>query len=330
MKKRTSAENHRKSDTTVLIPPKLYCPFPTLVNDHAEMVNRQTNVWVHQHRLLTSEPAYQRFATLGMGWLAARTTPHATLAALRIVTDWCSWFFLHDDYCDESGVRNVPDAMAAMHHRYYEILQDAAPTVEDAALTHALHDLWYRTKVLMSTPLQERFIINLKAFFDAGVWEAKNRAQDTIPTLADYLKMRPITSGLYAYFDLLEVSEALSLPDELRIHPVIQRLTSLANNVVSWANDILSLAKEMRLGDHHNLVIVLQHHHDIPLQTAFTRAAHHHDTDVRDFIRLEQQLPRFNDGRDDLLARYVMQLRLLMRGSLEWLSTSGRYTVKSF
>lgn len=328
MKKRTTVENRSKDDTTVLIPPKLYCPFPTLLNENAELVNRQTNTWVQQHRLLSNDAAYKRFATLGMGWLAARTTPHATLPALQLVTDWCAWFFLHDDYCDESGVWNEPEAMARLHARFSEILRDAAPTVDDAALTHALHDLWYRTKVMMSPALQERFVANLNAFFDAGIWEAQNRAREIIPTFAEYLKMRPITSGLFAYYNLLEVSEQISLPPALQEDPVVQRLAILANNVVSWANDILSLAKEMRQGDHHNLVIVLQHHHDVPLQTAFIRAAQHHDTDVREFMQLAQKVPVFNDSRDETLQRYSMELRLLMRGSLEWLSTSGRYTVQ--
>lgn len=307
--------------------PELYCPFTSAVNQYAEIVDLGTKAWVRRHGLFAQEADYQRFSAVRLGWLAARTNPTATREHLQTVTDWCSWFFIRDDYCDECGIGRFPQALSALHARFLEVLRGAQPTVEDSALTHALHELWSRTQQAAPDPWKQRFVHNLERFFDAGVWEAQNRARDRIPTVAMYMKMRPYTGGLYAYFDLFDISEQICLPRDVREYAAVQRLTTMANNIVCWANDIMSLPKEIKQGDVHNLVLSMRQTQRLTLQEAVNRAAALHDAEVRAFIELELRLPARNGIVDPELKRYTSVLRSFVRGSLDWLYTSGRYLV---
>lgn len=265
---------------------------------------------------------------LRSGWLAAYTTPHASPHTLQLITDWCSWFFVHDDYCDEGGIGRNPSDMTRMHSRFLNIVYGAAPDDSDIALTFAFHNLWHRTAAMVSSVWQQQFTTHLDTFFQAGVWEATNRTKGEIPRLADYVLMRPYTGGMFAFLDLVEMAESLELPPDLRRHPTVQQLLSMTANIVSWANDVLSLPKELKLGDIHNLVFSIQQEYQLSIQAAIEHAAHLHNQEVERFMEVEAALPHFGVLEDEILGRYTLALRTLIRGSLEWLSTSVRYRVE--
>lgn len=307
----------------------LYCPFPAALHPGAEKADAQTLRWVQHHRLGTSDTHYQRFARLHPGQLAARTTPHASPTTLQLVTDWCSWFFIHDDYCDEGGIGKNPAAMQTLHTRFSEILNGIPPVATDIPLTIALHELWHRTASLVSEAWWDRFMATLDAFFEAGVWEANNRLKGEIPPLADYLQMRPFTGGMFAYLELIELSESLLLPSDIRHHLMVQQLVTMTANIVSWANDVLSLPKELKQGDIHNVVFSIQHSQHLTVQEALNQAAQLHNQEIERFIEVEAALPRFDSPQDEALNQYVLALRTVIRGSLDWLSTSVRYQVNN-
>jgi 5-epi-alpha-selinene synthase len=137
--------------------------------------------------------------------------------------------------------------------------------------------------------------------------------------------MRPFTGGLYTYITLLEVTDQIILPPSVLAHPVVRRLTEMAATIVCWINDLISLGKELRQGDIHNLVLILQHQYELSLQAAIYRAVALHDAQVRAFLDQEMELPAFGPEVDAALARYISSLHCWMRGSLDWSYTSGRY-----
>ena len=117
----------------------------------------------------------------------------------------------------------------------------------------------------------------------------------------------------------------IALPPAVISHPVVQRLELAVNNVIARSNDIFSAAKEMREGNTHNLVRLLQHYHQIPFQEAVKRTASLHDAQVQTFIELSTQLPSFGAEIDANLQRYLSALRSGMRGHLDWFVETGRY-----
>ena len=303
----------------------LYCPFRSDVNRHAEAVDQQTVAWARQLNLLSGEAAYRRIQATKVGWLTARVYPETPLHELQLLADWNTWLFAQDDECDELGVGKDPERLAAIHARSLEIVNGAEPLSTDGALVHGLYQLWQRTLQLAPREWRGRFIQHFQECLDASIWEANNRARGVTPDVAAYIAKRVYTGGLYIHVALLEVTDGIHLPTSVREHPTVQLLTRKSVNVVCWANDILSLAKEIKQGDVHNLVLTLRYKHALSLEEAIERAIALHNSEVRAFIDLESHLPSFEAAIDADLRRFVAILRSWMRGNLDWSYTSGRY-----
>lgn len=335
MKQTTSSSSPRplvtvpnlRAELDRIILPELFCPFPSALNPAVEAVERHTNEWVRRFNLLPGEGAYRHFGAMRIGWLVARAYPNTALEQLQFLSDWTAWLFIQDDQCDELRIGKQPEELANIHAHFIDILSGMPPYNQDSPLAHALRDLRERIEPQASETCLLRFIHKVKEFFAGYFWEATNRANNIIPDVVTYMRMRLYTGGLYTYLELFEITEHLYLPLGVREHPTVQRLTQAALNAVCWTNDIFSLAKEMKQGDVHNLVLTLQHKHRLTLQEAIDRAAALHDAEVRTFINSELRLPSFGAAVDAELKRYVATLSSWMRGNVDWSYTSGRYLI---
>lgn len=305
--------------------PDLYCPFPPAVNPARDAAQIHTEGWAAHHGLIQGELARRRFRAARYGWLAARAYPYVALAELEIVTDWNVWLFMLDDQCDESGAGRQPERLRPILDRFLAVLADPGAVVPDGPLSTSLAELWERMRGAAAPGWDTRFVASAADYFDACLWEAANRAAGRVPSVADYVHYRPATGGLLTDVDLIEVAEHLFLPDEVRLRPDVQALVSMCNNVVCWSNDIISLPKETRRGDVHNLVLALKAAHDLSLQEAVDAAAAMHDREAARFLEVEAALPSFGKEVDAALSRYVGVLRSWMRGNLDWSFESGRY-----
>ncbi|GAC1646362.1 MAG: hypothetical protein NVS4B8_18490 [Herpetosiphon sp.] len=305
--------------------PDLYCPFVGAINRPVDSVEQATNRWARQMNLLGSESAYRQLAAARLGWLAASTHPTAAPDMFQLMADWCTWFFAHDDVCDEAGVGREPADLEALNQRFLAILNDGEATATDISLVHGLANLWERTRMHGSEAWRRRFGRSMNAVFKARVWEAENRAQQMVPDVHTYVAMRPLTSGMHAYIDLIEIAERIVLPEKVRNHPVIARLNALATSAACWTNDIVSCKKELLQGDVHNVVLTMSHEYKLPMQQALDRAAALHDTEVRTFVDEVSRLPGFGPEVDLLLGKYISVLRSYIRGNLDWSFRTSRY-----
>jgi hypothetical protein len=137
--------------------------------------------------------------------------------------------------------------------------------------------------------------------------------------------MRPYTSAVYPCLLLIELAEVLRLPAEVYDHANVQVMAQMTNNVISWANDLVSLEKEQQSGDVHNLVIILANEERLPIYAAAERVVELHDAEVRAFIALSERLPAFTPAVDSELRRYVLGMRFWMRANLDWSLAAVRY-----
>jgi len=308
-----------------IVYPTLMCPFHAALNPHAVEAQHATVAWARRFHLLERDASYQRLHRLQYGMLMARAYPSAAPETLQIATDWSTWLFLLDDQCDEAGLGHNPEQLARFHTQLLGVLNGAPPVQGMAPLAHGLWNL--RTRILSHAPegWYQRFSDTVTHYFAANVWEATNRRQKHIPDAASYCAMRLDTSAVYPCLLLIELTERLCLPPAVCDHPVLQRLATMANNVISWANDIVSLEKELRQGDVHNLAFILSQEQKISLQAAVDRVAKLHDAEVSAFIALAQQLPSFTPAIDAELQRYVLGMRYWMRANLDWSLDTVRY-----
>lgn len=305
--------------------PSLTCPFPSAINPYATNAQQATIAWARRLRLLQRDTAYRRLNRLQYGMLMARAYPLAASETLQIVTDWSTWLFLLDDQCDEAGMGHNPEQLEHLHTQFLTVLQGIPPGQGAAPLAHALWDL--HTRILAHAPegWQGRFRRSVRQYFTANVWEATNRRQRKIPDAESYCAMRLFTSAVYPCLLLIELTEGLRLPLEVCDHPDVQRLTTMTNNVISWSNDIVSLEKELRQGDVHNLALILSHEQNLSLQAAVNRVAALHDAEVYAFIALARRLPSFTSMVNADLERYVSGLCFWMRANLDWSLGAVRY-----
>jgi hypothetical protein len=307
--------------------PALYCPFPSAINQYAEAASKHSLKWVRSFNLVIDESAYQSLRATKFHVLAARCYPNACLEALEVVCDYLVWIFIADDQFEEAGTTKQTELLQELHARLLDILKGAELTDFDTSVQIALLDIRLRLQQLphATSELMLRFVENMTAYFEGVLWEVLNHLQGSVPDLAAYMKIRPFTSAVFIYCDLIQIVDRIALPPEVIEHPTVKRLKLATNNVSTWANDIFSLQKEVGEGQTHNLVVVLQHEYQISVQEAVERAAEIHDAEVRTFIELSAQLPSFGAQIDAELQRYISGLRSWMRGCLDWYLETGRY-----
>ncbi len=311
-----------------VILPKLCCPFPSAINEHADAVHRGTVDWARRFELLRDERTYRAFDAMGLERLAARTHPDNPPDELQLITDWHTWLFVRDDLGDESGIGRHPGELSALDGRLLDVLEGAELTDREEPLARALYSLRKRLWEKVSTAVGMRRLVRIiDEHLEATLWEAANRARGVVPNLASYVRMRPLTGGLSIVTELTEIVEGNYLPVEVREHATIGRLTEASHNIVCWANDILSLEKELGRGEVNNLVTVLRNEEGLTLQEAVDRAADMHNAEVHAFVRLSEHLPSYGAEVDANLGRYLSGLRARMRGVLDWTYESVRYRV---
>ncbi len=305
--------------------PELYCPFPSQINKHVDVLEDYALEWVLHFNLLANELSYKRFCKSKFFLLAAAVYPYCQLEELKIANDWLSWLFIWDDQCDLSDLRKQPEVLKVFHKRFLEILNGAEITSQDIPVAHALSDLRQRMLQRVSVKWLLQFICGCENYFQGCVHEATNRVQHTIPGIDTYIIMRRLSAGVDVSLPLIELCDQLMIPDFVQKHYIFKQLKLITSNILGWSNDIFSVSREMGNGDFHNLVLVLHYQQQISLQQAIEYAVEMHDQEVRTFMNLEASVPSFGAKVDSEFTKYISGLRAWIRGNLDWYSYSSRY-----
>lgn len=313
--------------TDALPLPELHNPFPVQTPGLDPELCQEVSDWLQVFGL-GPQDAHSRyaFAASFMG-LAAALHPQASRAGLRLTADWYSLMFLHDDRCDSSGVGKDPVRLQGLTERLLSIFQGSPPRPNDEPLAQALADLRGRLLSYGGARWFREVTERVRAYLDSMLWEATNRASGTVPELETYLHRRPITAGLKIDAAFIEVMDGVQLPPALRDHPAVQRLAQLADRAVCWANDVLSLEKELQEGDMHNLVQVLMQAQNLSVQAALDEAARMYHAEIEEFLNVERTLPSFGSEEDRQVRQYAQLLKARVGGILTWSHRSKRYRV---
>jgi 5-epi-alpha-selinene synthase len=306
--------------------PVLYCPFHSAINQHCELAYQHTFEWVRSFNLL-EELACQRLFATKLHVLVARVYPNTSLKTLELLTDFMYWGSILDDGFEKVGTSRPEDILEPDQARLLDILKGAKITKVDTLLAFAWGDIVQRLHQLpyVTSEWMLYFTKHMEDYFQAVRWEAINYSQGIMLDIATYIKMRHIVSGIYPFLDMILIAEGIVLPPEVIECLTLKRMGLTANNAISWANDIFSFKRDLKEGMVNNLVLILQHEYQIPLEEAFKRAVELHDAQVQNFIELSMQLPSFGDEIDVNLQCYVLGLRFWMSGHLNLIMESRRY-----
>jgi 5-epi-alpha-selinene synthase len=303
--------------------PLLYCPFEPRINPHDVRAWPHTVQWVSQFKLIP-EADLPHFQTLDYHGLSARAFPDAGLRELVLINDWMTLFYIFDKTWDDAQ----PERLAVAQSLLLDSLRGTrSASAAGNPLFAALDDIRRRMLEFGSEAWVQRFCQSIADYFNACLWEARNKLEQSVPDIASYIRMREMTGAVQPSFELAGVLRLAELPPEMMEDPTIKRLNVLANHIICWSNDIISLAKEMQVGEVHNLVLILQREQGGSVEEALQRAATMHDEEVRAFVELEQRLPSWGERLDPGIRSYVDVLRCWMRANMDWSLDSERYRV---
>lgn len=183
----------------------------------------------------------------------------------------------------------------------------------------AFSEIWQQLLPQSRATWQCQFTLSLKGTFEAAIWEAANNALTAkVPTVAQYTTMRPYFSGANLGTDLNEVAQQVFLPVYVLQNEAFSKLVDYSRRVVCWANDILSLGKELAHGDNHNLVMVMKANLHLSLEEAIQEAADLHDKEIRYMKKLRRRLPDFGDRVNNEVQTYIDGLETMVAGFYYW------------
>ncbi|MEA5625451.1 terpene synthase family protein [Nostoc sp. UHCC 0251] len=308
-----------------LLSSDLYCPFSSHINKYVDVLEECSLEWVTRFKLLANESVYRRFTKSNFFKLVAGAYPYCNLEKINIASDLFSWLFIWDDQCDMSDLGQQPEALKLFHKRFIEVLNGAELTSNDIQLSYALRDLRLRMLQKVSIKWFHHFVCSFEEYFAGCVQEASNRAQEIIPDIDTYIRIRNLSSAGDLTVVLIEFCDQLLIPDIVRQHDIFKKIKEKTINILAWCNDIFSYSREMASGDVHNLVLVLYYQQQLPLEVAIKRAVEIHDQEVRELINLEVSLPSFGEEVDIELAKYISGMYAWIRGNLDWYFNSDRY-----
>ncbi|HEY6315172.1 MAG TPA: hypothetical protein VIY52_30815 [Streptosporangiaceae bacterium] len=302
---------------------------PPRLNPHVDAARSHLSSWVARYGLVRRSRAQERFDRADFAWFAAQTYPTADETGACLIADWFAWLFLLDDRFDDGFVGLDLERMNAIVADLMTVLlsgngRPGQAPAEASAIVAALADLWRRTTPLTTRRWQDRFVGHIATGGAAACWEADNR----VPDRATYIENRRHTGAIYVCMDLIEAVEAIDLPPEVEQDLLFQRTLMAACDVVCWTNDFYSAEKEARLGEAHNLVLVVEHSEGLSRAAASEIVARDTGTKLRRFVTLEPRLQAAWPAYAVLLGKYLDGMRSWMRRNVDWSRRTLRYSAE--
>ncbi|URN14494.1 hypothetical protein LUW77_28650 [Streptomyces radiopugnans] len=151
-----------------------------------------------------------------------------------------------------------------------------------------------------------------------------------MPTVEEFLAARRHTIGIQPCLDLAERFGRYTLPSALHGGHPLKEMRRITDEVAIFVNDIVSLDKELAVGDVNNTVVLLRHGTGRPLPDCVREVRAAANGRVARFRELAAGLPALLEaagvpGKTRAhVEDYVDGMRNVMRGNLDWSLESRR------
>ncbi|MBC3840400.1 hypothetical protein GXW82_09740 [Streptacidiphilus sp. 4-A2] len=175
-----------------------------------------------------------------------------------------------------------------------------------------------------ATPTEFRRITEgLRDWLFGASWQAGNTERGIMPTLSDYVAMRPSINGTRFSLAFSALAAGIEVPGEELYCDPVQALTDAVGFVVSCDNDLFSYAKEDKQDAlEQNIVNVLAQQNGCAPGQAVADAVAVRDRAMVLFLELRDRIAR--DAGPEL-RRYLDALGHYAVGCIEWMNTAPRY-----
>ncbi|MFI7426176.1 terpene synthase [Micromonospora sp. NPDC049836] len=303
------------------------CPIAPRLSPYADPVQDWLLDQLDRLGLPLDAAARRRLSRAGFARYAGRLYPDADEPDLRVLTALFTWFFLVDDAFDGPG-RPDPAGIRALRDGTLALLREGPRTRHpgfSGPLRRLLVQAWREPRQRMPARWRLRFADAVADHLD-GVWrEAVARAAGRPPGVAEYVELRRTTSAAYVSFPLIEFATRRPLPDPVYFHPALRRLAGLANDLLSWFNDIASLDRDRATAGGHNLVLAVAAERGVPVDTAVELVAARWRAEMARFVALRAAVPSFGPALDESVTAHLDGLANAVRGTVDWTLESARY-----
>jgi len=315
----------------VTVPP-IALPFQAGLNPLVTRLEQAVPGWLREYG---ADKKYGRGGNYGR--LAARMYPTAPWPVLSACGLAFLWTFLFDDAIDPDGASGrtdqaetlVEQAMAAVAAADHEPVDNpvANPVVR------CLEDLLRQVRAPAGPAWRQRFERDLGDFLAVMLRENRERGNVRTPDVQDYLVARRVTCTWPLAVDLMELAEGIEPGERVRSSASYTQMYEAAADITLATNELLSLPKEFKAGELHNLVLIIADKQNCALTEAIAETKRWLDGRLRDyrdasesFVRSVGSAPPQGLGQE-AARRYVNGLEYLMSGILDWQLETSRYTV---
>ncbi|KAF8124306.1 isoprenoid synthase domain-containing protein [Boletus edulis] len=299
--------------------------FELRVNPHQAEADRAARAWFNSINLYDDRKR-SKFINYGkFDLFAALTYPDADSEHLITGLMFFFWAFAADDMADESDFRYKPDDVHSWHHISRSVFANPEGCRPEEPYAAMLYDILSRFRTTSTPGAYKRFYRAFESWSHAHVTQSRNRSQDRIASVDEFILMRRSTIGAALVEATIEYSLDLDIPDEVFENPIIQEMSKATNDLMTWPNDLCSFNKEQSDGDYQNLVFCIMHERKVGLQAAIDILTEMLSQRVEDYIQLKSRLPSFGPEADQALSRYLSALENFVQGTVLWYYLSPRY-----
>jgi hypothetical protein len=170
------------------------------------------------------------------------------------------------------------------------------------------------------------FVETVEDYINAVAFRNRDM-EEHVRDLESFTEMRERDTGGLHTCVLIELTNAIALPEEMREDPTMQRLTQLCIRQASFVNDIVSYPKDVLHEDSKfNLIKLLMDKKQLGFAEGAREAIAIVNECNREFLQLAKEFEA-NESHPEV-KRYVRGLQELMSGHVYWELTTERYRTK--
>ncbi|MGC7101086.1 terpene synthase family protein [Amycolatopsis lurida] len=294
--------------------------FPRELDPNWSELRELSHAWAADKRIMAPEVIREQADGLRYTDLIAGVYVGSPAPVLSAIIDFSVWFFAWDDRHDRDAAHRRDECWTRLSGALRAALE--APLVHmrhPDPLVAAFADAIGRLYTLLGDRWNARFADHFGQVIDAYGREYRNRMTGTVPTVADYLELRPLTFAHEVWLDLLEPAARYELPRHVVADDAYRRAGQACQDFAAWYNDLCSLPKEIAAAEPHNLGVSLIHHEGLSVSRATAEVRRRVVVRVADFLDAEADVHRLVAGAAPGLRRAV---RYCLRGMRNWISSS--------
>ncbi|MEU1073663.1 MULTISPECIES: terpene synthase family protein [unclassified Streptomyces] len=322
---RTAAPGPAPDPSGLLIPP-LSLPFSARPHPAAQEICEETLQWTRQSGLVQPGEQERCLTDSRIGLSFPSVVPHGDADAVLLGSCINIWVTLADDQIMEKHGR-PGGALARAMGRLVQFESISRAVTSDATapgLPRALAGLSQRLQRIAAPDQVLRAQRHLLQYFMGLSTEAAYTHSNTTPTIADYTRVRQLTTCMPLFFTLAEVARGVHIPARTLMQPEAQKLTALGSYLIGAMNDIIGLRRDLQRGDTWVHARLLVQHHNCTYQEAADLLAAEFRRQVDEFTTIADACcttdPQYGSAYADIV-------RDVVAGYMHWAQLSPRYTL---